>query len=167
MMRKITQTQILEKIEKEKDELTAIEIILDGETANTPNRPLLSPEPASIIFNDKLFSTGYEIEEGYTFELLKTIKKALPEDVLLIWFKDLDLPEAWRQAYQDGGILERFPDDRRLKFYPYNMMNEQFCIDRNLLWDITGEFKGTPHEVTKEKCMWRWSIIEWYKNHLI
>ena len=167
MMRKITKTQILEKIENEKDELTAIEIILDGETANTPNRPLQSPEPASIIFNDKLFSKGYEIEEGYTFDLLKTIKKALPEDVLLIWFKDSDLPEAWRQAYKDGGILERFPDDRRLKFYPYNEMNEQFCIDRNLLWDITDEFKGTPHELTEDKCKYRFEIIKWYKNHLI
>lgn len=171
MMRKITQTQILEKIENEKDELTAVEIIMDSKDyhgySGQGNVPLGTPERASIIFNDRLFSTGYEIEEGYTFDLLKTIKKALPENVLLLWFVDDQLPEAWRQAYQDGGILERFPDDRRLKFHPYNEMNEQFCIDRNLLWDITDEFKGTPHELTEDKCKYRFEIIKWYKNHLI
>ena len=155
-MQKLTQNEIITKIENEKDELTAVEIIINHE----------NPTQSSVILNDKLFSWGYETT--YNNELIAGVKKAIcGKEILLIQFIDNELPEAWRQAYQDGGILERFPDDRRLKFYPYNMMNEQFCIDRNLLWDITGEFKGTPHEVTKEKCMWRWSIIEWYKNHLI
>ena len=164
-MDKITQTQIITKIENEKDELTAVEIIVDHETVH--EGPLCSPCKASIIFNDKLFSTGYEIEEGYAFDLLKTIKKALPENVLLIWFIDSDLPEAWKQSYSKAGILEKYPQDRRLQFHPYNEMNEQFCIDRNLLWNITDEFKGTPHELTKENGSWMWHITQWYKNHLI
>lgn len=166
-MQKITQNEILNKIENQKDELTAIEIILDHEDKERVNVPLGTPEKASIIFNDELFSWGYEIEEGYTFDLLKTIKKALPENILLIWFVDSDLPEAWKQSYSKAGILEKYPQDRRLQFHPYNEMNEQFCIDRNLLWNITDEFKGTPHELTKENGSWMWHITQWYKNHLI
>ena len=156
MMRKITQTEVVNKIENEKDELTAVEIIISHE----------NPTQCSVILNDELFSVPYETT--YNNGLIAGVKKAIRgKEILLIQFIDNELPEAWRQAYQDGGILERFPDDRRLKFHPYNEMNEQFCIDRNLLWDITDEFKGTPHELTEEKCKWRYEIIKWYKNHLI
>ena len=154
-MKKITQNQIIEKIENKKDEITAIEIIINHE----------NPLECSIILNDKLFSVPYETT--YNNELISGIKKAIRgKKILLIQFIDNELPEAWKQAYLSDNIPEE-RHDRRVIFHPYNDMNEQFCIDRTLLWDITDEFKGTPHELTEEKCKWRFEIIKWYKNHLI
>jgi len=156
MMEKRTQTQILKEIKNENKELTAVEIIISHE----------NPTQCSVILNDKLFSWGYETT--YNNELIAKIKKAIQgKEILLIQFIDSDLPEAWRQAYSKAGILEKYPDDRRLQFHPYNDMNELFCVDRNLLWDITDEFKGTPHELTEENGSWRYHAIQWYKNHLI
>lgn len=166
-MQKKTQSEIIDEIKKTEN-VTAVEIIVSDEDASIPNRPLLSPIKASVIINDKMFSIGYEIEEGYTFDFLRTLKKeVLDDDVLLIWFKDAELPEAWRQAYEKVGILENNQNDRRLQFHQYNDMNEMFCIDRILLWDITDEFKGTEHELTEETGFYRWHITKWYKNHLI
>ena len=154
-MQKTTQTQIIKTIKNKKDELTAIEIIINRE----------NPTECSVILNDEFFSIPYETI--YNEKLIAEIKKTIPGKILLIQFIDYELPEAWKQSYKKAGILEKYPYDRRLKFHPYNEMNEQFCIDRNLLWDITDEFKGTPHELTEEKCKWRFEIIKWYKNHLI
>ena len=164
-MMKKTQNEILKEI-KNTETLTAVEIIISSEDHEIPNRPLGTPVKASIIINDELFSTPYEIEEGYTFDFLKTIKKTIPKEVLLIYFEDADLPKAWADAYTAGGIPEE-RHDRRVIFHPYNEMCEMYCVDRNLLWDITDYFKGTPHELTKDKCGWRWNIIQWYKKHLI
>ena len=151
-----TQTEILNEIETEKSRpLTAVEIIRDNQDS----------ENCSIILNDRLFSWGYETE--YTEELIENIRKVISDnDILFIKFTDSELPKAWADAYTKGGISEdRF--DRRVIFHPYNEMNELFCVDQSLLWDITDEFKGTPHELTEEVCKWRFEIIKWYKNHLI
>lgn len=157
-MQKKTQNEIIDEIKKTEN-ITAIEIIVSDEDANIPNKPLLSPIKASVIINDEMFSIGYEIEEGYTFDFLRTLKnKVLDEDVLLIWFKDAELPEAWKKSYIAGGITEdRF--DRRVEFHPYNDMNEMFCIDRILLMQITGK--------DDRMAKWKVEIIKWYKNHLI
>lgn len=154
-MMKLNHNEIIEKIETHKDELTAVEIIRNHN----------NPTQCSIILNDKMFSIPYETE--FNFDLIVEIKTTINDNTLLIMFNDIELPNAWKQAYSDAGILERFPEDRRLKFHPYNDMNEQFCIDRNLLWNITDEFKGTPHELTEENGSWMWYITKWYKAHLI
>ena len=160
-----TQTEILETINKTED-LTAVEIIISSDDHAIPNRPLYSPVKASVIINDKFFSVPYEIEEGYTFEFLKTIKKTIPEDVLLIYFEDRELPKAWASAYTAAGIPEE-DHDRRVIYHPYNEMCEMYCIDQTMLWDITDYWKGTDHELTEDLCKWRWDIIQWYKAHLI
>ena len=149
-----TQTEIIELIKQEQDELTAVEIIRNHENHNQ----------CSIILNDKWFSTPYET--GCTPELIALIKEAINPETLLIMFDDFELAEGWKQAYLKGGIPEE-RHDRRVIPRKYNDMNELFCIDQNLLWDITDYFKGTPHELTEEKCGWRFHAIEWYKNHLI
>ena len=154
-MQKITQTQILNKIENEKKELASIEIIISHE----------NPTQCSVILNDELFTWGYETT--YNNELIKGIKKTIQgKEILLIQFIDNELAEGWKQAYLKGGIPEE-RHDRRVIPRKYNDMNELFCVDRNLLWDITDYFKGTPHELTENKCKWRFEIIKWYKNHLI
>ena len=153
-MKKLTQNEIITKIENEKDELTAVEIIRNHE----------NPNECSVILNDKFFSVPYETE--YSFELLQNIKNTIPEEVLMIMFNDDELPKAWAAAYTADNIPEE-RHDRRVEFHPDNDMNEMFCIDRTMLWDITDEFKGTPHELTRDKCIWRYEIIKWYKNHLI
>lgn len=137
------------------EETKAVEIIRNHE----------NPNECNVVINDRFFSCPNETE--YSFELLTAIKTVVPEEAIVIMFNDNELPEAWKQSYQKAGILEKYPDDRRLKFHPYNEMNEMFCIDQSLLWDITDEFKGTDHELTEEKCKWRFEIIKWYKNHLI
>lgn len=149
-----TQTEIIELIKQEKT-LTAVEIIQNHKNLNE----------CSIIINDELFSTPYETQ--YTEELVTAIKEAISEDILLLKFTDAELPEAWKQSFKKAGILERYPEDRRLKFHAYNEMNEQFCIDRNLLWNITDEFKGTPHELTEEKDSWMYYMTLWYREQLI
>lgn len=154
-MQKITQNEIINKIENEKDDLTAVGIILNHKNHNQ----------CSVILNDEWFSIPYETD--YTPELTAMIKETINDETLLIKFDDIELPEAWRQSYAKAGILEKYPDDRRLKFHPYNDMNEQFCIDRILVWNITDYFKGTPHELTKEKSSWMWYITQWYKQQLI
>lgn len=154
-MQKLNQTQIIEKIENELSELTAVEIIINSE----------NPTQCSVILNDKFFSCPYETT--YNEKLIAGIKKAIMgKEILLIQFIDIELPRAWADAYTAGGI-EPARHDRRVIFHPYNDMNEMFCIDQSLLWDITDEFKGTDHELTEEKCKWRYEIIKWYKNHLI
>lgn len=149
-----TQNQIIELI-KNTEELTAVEIIQNHKNLNE----------CSIIINDTFFSTPYTTQ--YTEELVTAIKEAIAEDILLLRFTDAELPEAWRKSYEKAGILERYPEDRRLKYHAYNDMNEQFCIDRNLLWNITDEFKGTPHELTEENGSWMYYMTLWYREHLI
>ena len=153
-MEKITQTEIINKIENEKDELTAVEII-----RNHKNH-----KQCSVILNDELFSIPYETD--CTPELANMIKETINPETLLIMFDDYELAEGWKQAYLKGGIPEE-RHDRRVIPRQYNDMNELFCVDRNLLWDLTDEFKGTPHELTEERCAWRFHAIQWYKAHLI
>ena len=152
-MEKINTTQLVNKLENE-EELTAVEIIRNHE----------KPNECSVIINDTLFSIPYIMD--FSFDLLSNIKKTASEKILVILFNDDELPKAWADAYTAGGIPEE-RHDRRVIFHAYDDMNEQFCVDRNLIWDITDEFKGTPHELTKDKCCWRWNIIQWYKAHLI
>lgn len=152
-MQKLTQNEIIENIKKT-ETLTAVEIIRNHK----------NPSECCVVINDKLFSMPYETE--YSFELLQAIKNTVSEDILVIMFNDDELPKAWAAAYTADGIPEE-RHDRRVEFHAYNDMNEMFCIDRTMLWDITDEFKGTDHELTKEKCIWRWTIIQWYKAHLI
>lgn len=151
-MEKITKEKLIPQIEEE--DVTAVEII----------RSHKNPEVCSVIINDTLFSMPYIMD--YNFELLQTIKKHVAEKVLVIMFTDDELPKAWRDSYLKGGIPEE-RHDRRVEFHAYDDMNEMFCIDRNLLWEITDEFKGTDHELTEEKCGWFWNMIQWYKSHLI
>ena len=134
--------------------ITAVEIIRSHE----------NPEICSVIINDTLFSMPYIMD--YNFELIQTIKNNISEEVLLIMFTDDELPKAWADAYNAAGIPNT-DHDRRVKFHAYDDMNEQFCIDRNLLWNITDEFKGTEHELTEENGSWMWHITRWYKAHLI
>ena len=153
MVEKITTTELITKIKNE-EELTAVEIIKDH--TNNAN--------CSVIINDKLFSMPYLLD--YTEDLKFIIKDNVAEDIIILEFEDKELTEAWKQSYLAGGIMEdRW--DRRAIFHPYNDMNEMFCIDRNLLWEITDEFKGTPHELTEDKCKWFYTMIQWYKSHLI
>ena len=154
-MRKLTQTEIIEQIDKD---TTAVEIIRNHENQNE----------CSVIINDRFFSCGFECE--FNFDLIIGIKNAINDngiaEIPVIMFVDNELNEAWKQSYLAGGIPEE-DHDRRVIFHAYNDMNEMFCIDQSLLWDITDEFKGTDHELTEEKCAWRWNMIKWYKNHLI
>ena len=152
-MEKITQSDLIRKLNNEEN-LTAVEIIRSHE----------NPEICSVIINDELFSIPYIMD--FNFELLETVKKTVNDEILVILFNDDELPKAWADSYTAGGIPEE-RHDRRVIFHAYDDMNEQFCIDQTLLWDITDEFKGTPHELTEEKCAWRWNIIQWYKAHLI
>lgn len=152
-MMHLNQTEIIENIKKT-ETLTAVEIIRNHE----------NPNECSIIINDRFFSVPYETE--YSFELLQNIKNTIPEEVLMIMFNDDELPKAWAASYTAAGIPEE-RHDRRVKFHAYNDMNEMFCIDQNLLWNITDEFKGTEHELTEENGSWMWHITKWYKNHLI
>ena len=153
-MQKITQNEIINKIENEKDDLTAVGIILNHKNHNQ----------CSVILNDEWFSIPYETD--YTPELTAMIKETINDETLLLKFDDYELAEGWKQAYLKGGIPEE-RHDRRVIPRKYNDMNEMFCIDRNLLWYITDEFKGTDHELTEEKCKWLWTMIQWYKAHLI
>ena len=153
-MQKITQNEIINKIKNEKDDLTAVGIILNHKNHNQ----------CSVILNDEWFSIPYETD--YTPELTAMIKETINDETLLIKFDDYELAEGWKQAYLKGGIPEE-RHDRRVIPRKYNDMNELFCVDRNLLWDITDYFKGTPHELTEEKCAWRYHAIQWYKQHLI
>lgn len=150
IMKKIYQHEIIDKI-SETDELTAVEIIRNHK--NT--------DECSIIINDTLMSIGYETR--YSKELVNAIKKIIDEDILLIQFDDNELSEAWKQSYLKGGISED-RHDRRVIPHAYNDMNELYCIDRNLLYDITDKWVGTEWENT---CKWKVGIIDWYKNHLI
>ncbi|WP_405286004.1 hypothetical protein [Methanobrevibacter sp.] len=152
-MQKITQNELIQKLENT-ETLTAVEIIRSHE----------NPNICSVIINDRLFSMPYIMD--FNFELLTTIKNTVTEDILVILFTDDELPKAWADAYTAAGIPKE-RHDRRVIPRKYNEMNEQFCIDQTLLWDITDEFKGTDHELTREKCCWRWTIIQWYKAHLI
>lgn len=153
-MQKINQKELTQKLTTDKCEITAVEII----------RSHQNPELCSVIINDKLFSIPYIMD--YNFELIQTIKNNTSEEVLLIMFTDDELPKAWADAYTAAGIPIE-DHDRRVKYHAYDDMNEQFCIDRNLLWNITDEFKGTPHELTEENGSWMWHITKWYKAHLI
>jgi len=154
-MMKKTQNEIIDLIKKT-ETLTAVEVIISSEDNNK----------ASVIINDKMFSTPFEIKDGYTVDFLKTIKNTISDDILLILFEDTELPNAWTKAYSSSGIPKE-RHDRRVIFHSYNDMNEMFCVDRSLLWDITDYFKGTDHELTEDKCKWRYEIVKWYKNHLI
>ena len=152
-MQKITQTEIIEKVTKN-DDLTAVEIIINHK----------NQLECSIILNDTMFSIPYET--NFTFDLPSKIKEAVSSEVLVIGFIDTELPEAWRQSYLEGGISEdRY--DRRVEFHAYNDMNEMFCIDRNILWDITGKWAEIYQDENYEVCGWKKGIIRWYKNHLI
>lgn len=151
-MNQITKKELIPKITEEN--VTAIEIIRNHK----------KPTECSVIINDDLFSIPYITT--YDFELLKIIKENIHENTLVILFNDDELPKAWADSYTAGGIPEE-RHDRRVIFHPFNDMNEMFCIDQTILYDITDEFKGTPHELTEEKCAWRWNIIQWYKAHLI
>ena len=152
-MEKITQNELTQKLNNT-ETLTAVEIIRSHE----------NPKICSVIINDELFSMPYIMD--FNFELIQTIKNTVNEDILVILFTDNELPKAWADSYTAGGIPEE-RHDRRVKFHAYDDMNEMFCIDRNLLWNITDEFKGTDHELTEEKCKWLWTMIQWYKAHLI
>ncbi|MBQ6220163.1 MAG: hypothetical protein IJH63_10495 [Methanobrevibacter sp.] len=152
MMRKLTQKEIIKNIENQKEELTAVEIILNNENL----------EECSIILNDKLFSMPYETTyDPYFINEIKDIIKG--KEILLIQFIDNELSEAWKQSYLQGGIPEE-RHDRRVIPRKYNEMNELFCVDQNLLDDITDKWIGTPWEGVPD---WKEGIIKWYKHHLI
>lgn len=152
-MLKKTHNEIINEI-KNTETLTAIEIIRNHKNTNQ----------CSIIINDELFSTPYETT--YSSKLLQQIKNTINENIIVIMFNDDELPKAWAESYTLGGIPKE-KHDRRVKFHPYNEMNEMFCIDRNNLWDITDYWEGTEYELTEDKCRWRFEIIKWYKNHLV
>ena len=134
MMRKITQTEVVNKIENEKDELTAVEIIISHE----------NPTQCSVILNDELFSTPYETT--YNNELIAEIKKTIRgKEIFLIQFIDHELSEAWKQSYIQGGIPEE-RHDRRVIPRKYNDMNELFCIYQTLIDNLTGKWIGTHGE---------------------
>lgn len=150
---KLNPNEIIEKI-KNTETLTAVEIIRNHE----------NPVECSVIINDEFFSTPYLT--GFSFDLLKEIKNSVSDSVLVILFNDDELPKAWRDSYLADSIpVERH--DRRVEFHRFDDMNEMFCIDMTLLWDITDYFKGTDHELTEDKCKWRFEIVKWYKSHLI
>ena len=150
MMRKIQTQGIINELENT-DGLNTVQVITDSSNKN-----------AAIYFGDKFFTIGYEITD-YNKNTLETIKEHLPEEVLLFSFSDNDLTEAWKTSYIYGGIPEdRW--DRRTVFHQYNEHNEMFCIDRELLDDITGKWIGTPWEGVPE---WKEYAVKWYKNHLI
>ena len=145
-MQKMTHNEITAKID---EDVTAVEIIRNNE----------NPNECCVVINDEMFSTPYETM--FNFDLLVAIKTQIAkvnEDIIVIYFNDIELPEAWKQSYLAGGITEdRF--DRRTEFHAYNDMNEMFCIDRILLMQITG--------IDDTCAKWKVGIIKWYRNHLI
>lgn len=145
-MQKMTHNEIIAKID---EDVTAVEIIRNNE----------NPNECCVVINDEMFSTPYETM--FNFDLLVAIKTQIAkvnEDIIVIYFNDIELPEAWKQSYLAGGITEdRF--DRRTEFHAYNDMNEMFCIDRILLMQITG--------IDDTCAKWKAGIIKWYRNHLI
>ena len=151
-MKKQTQTEAIANLINE--DTCAVQIIKNHK----------NPKQASIITSGTFFTQGCEIE--YTDDLIDKVKDAISQDTIIIMFNDIELSEAWKQSYLKSGITED-GFDRRVEFHPYNELYEVVCIDQTLFWDITDYFKGTDHELTEEKCSWRWNIIKWYKNHLI
>ena len=109
-MQKITQNEIINKIENEKDDLTAVGIILNHKNHNQ----------CSVILNDEWFSIPYETD--YTPELTAMIKETINDETLLIKFDDYELAEGWKQAYLKGGIPEE-RHDRRVIPRKYHHMN--------------------------------------------
>lgn len=145
-----TKTEILEIINNESD-LKTIQIIRSSDDLTK----------CSIIVGDRLFSMMYETEFNET--LIEEIKSIIDNDILLISFFDVELSDAWKSSYLEGGI-EKSRWDRRVKFHQYNDMNEVFCIDRTLKDEILeegifGDFNELPN--------WKKGIIRWYQRHTI
>ena len=130
-----THTEIINEI-KNTDELQAIEIIINGQPTSTEVE-------CSVILSDNLFSWGYETI--YNNELVDKLQCCVRgKDIILIQFIDTELPKAWEQSYLLGGIPKE-RHDRRVKFHPYNEMNELFCVDANLsLHECRARVHDTP-----------------------
>lgn len=138
------------KIENE-DELNGIKIIISSEDETK----------CSVVISDRMFSCLYEMK--YSEDLKEIIKDLIDDDTLLIEFIDVELSEAWKESYLQGGISEdRF--DRRVIFHQYNDMNEMFCLDEMTTGEIKGNYRGFGDD---DLPSWKVGIIKWYRNHLI
>lgn len=122
----------------------------------------------AIYFDNLVCMSGFETEinsgiDGYTVDefhefLMKLIDIAVNDDIMVFQYVDVELPEAWKKSYAEGGIE---PDrwDRRVEFHAFNEPNEMFCIDEIDYMQLTGEIESVPK--------WKRYMIDWYKGNLI
>ena len=146
-MRFLKNKNEIRKVIESEDEIKAVQLIM-GE----------NEKEVSIIISTTFFSTlyviPYELKQFVYDELWDTKTK-------LFLFSDIELTEAWKASYLNGGIEEE-RWDRRTIFHPYNEMNEMFCIDEFLLEEILGISRHQDH-IPK----WKVGMIEWYRKKLL
>ena len=146
-MRFLKNKNEIRKVIESEDEIKAVQLIM-GE----------NEKEVSIIISTTFFSTlyviPYELKQFVYDELWDTKTK-------LFLFSDIELTEAWKASYLNGGIEEE-RWDRRTIFHPYNEMNEMFCIDMMLLEEILGISRHQDH-IPK----WKVGMIEWYRKKLL
>ena len=146
-MRFLKNKNEIRKVIESEDEIKAVQLIM-GE----------NEKEVSMIISTTFFSTlyviPYELKQFVYDELWDTKTK-------LFLFSDIELTEAWKASYLNGGIEEE-RWDRRTIFHPYNEMNEMFCIDEFLLEEILGISRHQDH-IPK----WKVGMIEWYRKKLL
>lgn len=146
-MRFLKNKNEIRKVIESEDEIKAVQLIM-GE----------NEKEVSMIISTTFFSTlyviPYELKQFVYDELWDTKTK-------LFLFSDIELTEAWKASYLNGGIEEE-RWDRRTIFHPYNEMNEMFCIDMMLLEEILGISRHQDH-IPK----WKVGMIEWYRKKLL
>ena len=146
-MRFLKNKNEIRKVIESEDEIKAVQLIM-GE----------NEKEVSMIISTTFFSTlyviPYELKQFVYDELWDTKTK-------LFLFSDIELTEAWKASYLNGGIEEK-RWDRRTIFHPYNEMNEMFCIDEFLLEEILGISRHQDH-IPK----WKVGMIEWYRKKLL
>ena len=146
-MRFLKNKNEIRKVIESEDEIKAVQLIM-GE----------NEKEVSMIISTTFFSTlyviPYELKQFVYDELWDTKTK-------LFLFSDIELTEAWKASYLNGGIEEE-RWDRRTIFHPYNEMNEMFCIDEFLLEEILDTSRHQDH-IPK----WKVGMIEWYRKKLL
>lgn len=145
-----TNLEIIDIIKNEND-LQTVQIIRSSDDLNK----------CSIVIGDKMFSMMYETK--YDEDLINDIKLIINGDVLFISYFDIEIADAWKLSYLNGGI-ESQRWDRRVISHKYNNMNEIFCIDNCTKDEILeegvfGDFNELPN--------WKKGIIRWYQRHII
>lgn len=147
MVRILKNQNEIRKIIESEDEIKTIQLIMGD-----------NEKEVSMIISTTFFSTlyviPYELKQFVYDEMWDTKTK-------LFLFSDVELTEAWKASYLNGGISEdRW--DRRTIFHKYDDMNEMFCIDEFLLEEILGISRHQDH-IPK----WKVGMVEWYRKKLL